>query len=56
MAITGAGGTVSLAFCSVTDNSIGSILKSIVGHAKWNRDALRIESGIWVAHAVVHNK
>ena len=35
------------AFCRVADDSIGSVLHSIVGHAPWNRDALRIENGIW---------
>ena len=47
MAITGAGGAATSAFYKTADGSIDKVLRSIVGYAKWNREALRIESGIW---------
>ena len=47
MAITGAGGACASAFYKMTDESIDKVLRSIVGYAKWRREALRIESGIW---------
>ena len=47
MAITGAGGAFASAFYRMADDSIDKVLQSIVSYAKWRRDALRIESGIW---------
>ena len=47
MAITGAGGAFASAFYRMADGSIDKVLRSIVGFAKWHREALRIESGIW---------
>jgi len=47
MAIAGAGGAVSSAFCRVADACIGSVLRSIGGYAAFNPEALRIESGVW---------
>ena len=47
MAVTGAGGAFALAFYRMADDSVDKVLRSIVGYAKWRRDALRIESGIW---------
>ena len=47
MAITGAGGAFASAFYRMADGNIDKVLRSIVGYAKWRREALRIESGIW---------
>ena len=47
MALTGAGGTLSSAFCNKADDNITKVLKSIVGYARCTQELLRIESGIW---------
>ena len=47
MAITGAGGSASSAFCWVVDACIGNVLRSIGGYSTFNQEALRIESGVW---------
>ena len=47
MAVTGAGGAFASAFYRMADGCINKVLRSIVGNAKWRREALRIESGIW---------
>ena len=47
MAITGEGGAFASAFYRMADDSVDKVLRSIVGYAKWRREALRIESRIW---------
>ena len=47
MAIMGAGGAFASVFYRMADGSIDKVLRSIVGYAKWRREALGVESGIW---------
>ena len=47
MAVTGTGGSKTSAFYKVADECIKKVLRMVVGHAHWNLQALRIESGVW---------